>query len=278
MDTKRIKVIYRDTPAASWNLGYGMLRAAEKLGCLSSDAKITLFSGGFEKMIVDEVKENLNDFTIAIAAESTGYPHLDKKYRYDLKLKLVDLVCTSDMENTERFYALGAKKVHYVPNWVDEEVFHPLDIPQDVDFSFCGNIYDFRKQFHQEMSVLPVHHFRARGTTKKELAENIVININRTKVNFNYPSYFRGYVGRVTEVLACGGFLLQPERKEDMHRFEDRKHLVMYHSPQEAIELARYYLEHEEERKKIAEEGMRFVLENHTAVRTLQEILELIDA
>jgi hypothetical protein len=44
--------------------------------------------------------------------------------------------------------------------------------------------------------------------------------------------------------------------------FTNHKHLVWYETNEEAEKLAAYYLGHEEEREKIALEGMKYVHEN----------------
>ena len=61
---------------------------------------------------------------------------------------------------------------------------------------------------------------------------------------------------RVLDILACGGFLLSNAQPEVCEYFEDRKELVVFHSMDELIEYTGYYLEHEDERKKISSEGL----------------------
>ena len=61
---------------------------------------------------------------------------------------------------------------------------------------------------------------------------------------------------RVLDILACGGFLLSNAQPEVCEYFEDGKELVVFHSMDELIEYTGYYLEHEDERKEIASEGL----------------------
>ena len=78
---------------------------------------------------------------------------------------------------------------------------------------------------------------------------------------------------RTFEVLACRGFHLV-ERKRDLEAlFVDRSHLVMFDSPTQAVELARWYLGQPEERRRIARQGREHVLAHHTYDHRAREML-----
>ena len=69
---------------------------------------------------------------------------------------------------------------------------------------------------------------------------------------------------RVFEVLATKSFLLTEWVPTLDELFIDGVHLVTYKTMDEAIEKAKYYLEHEDEREKIAEAGYKLTMELHT--------------
>lgn len=69
---------------------------------------------------------------------------------------------------------------------------------------------------------------------------------------------------RTFEALATGAFLLTEEVPYLDELFENKKHLVTYKTMDEAVELAKYYLAHEEEREVIAKAGHDEVLAKHT--------------
>jgi spore maturation protein CgeB len=79
---------------------------------------------------------------------------------------------------------------------------------------------------------------------------------------------------RMWKVMGCGGFYLG-EWVECIEAFaQDRLHCVWYRSPEEAVELVRYYLEHPEERSRIADTGRRHALEHHTYAHRVRLLLE----
>ena len=81
---------------------------------------------------------------------------------------------------------------------------------------------------------------------------------------------------RTFEALATGSFLLTEWVPTLEELFENKKHLVWYKTMDEAVELAKYYLENEIEREMIATAGMQEVLANHTYEKRFEKILSII--
>lgn len=82
---------------------------------------------------------------------------------------------------------------------------------------------------------------------------------------------------RTYEALGCGAFYLTQYTKAHEHLFSHRKHLSWSHSPEETVESVDYYLQHEEERKEIAQEGQAFVYANHTYEQRAQQVLRVAE-
>lgn len=81
---------------------------------------------------------------------------------------------------------------------------------------------------------------------------------------------------RCFEATATGSFLLTEKVPHLNELFEDGKHLVTYTTMDEAVEKAKYYLDHEEEREKIAKEGMKHTLKLHTYEKRMEEVLKIV--
>ena len=95
-------------------------------------------------------------------------------------------------------------------------------------------------------------------------------------IGFNY-SIAEDINMRIFEVMAAPTMLLTNSlATDDLARlgFEDRRHLVSYHSPTELFALIDHYLAHPVERAAIARAGFALVTQRHTYVHRVQQLLE----
>ncbi|MGK7345659.1 MAG: glycosyltransferase family protein [Candidatus Nitrospinota bacterium M3_3B_026] len=81
---------------------------------------------------------------------------------------------------------------------------------------------------------------------------------------------------RALEIMACGGFALAERRAAWEGVLAEGEDFACYSTPEEAREKARYYLDHPEERERVAEAGYRKVIENHTLEKRFQEIFKTL--
>ena len=74
------------------------------------------------------------------------------------------------------------------------------------------------------------------------------------------------------EVLGSGGFLLTKRLPALSELLQDGVHCVMWDTLDDAMEKAKYYLEHQEERDKIAKAGYERTIKEHTYEQRFKEI------
>lgn len=98
-----------------------------------------------------------------------------------------------------------------------------------------------------------------------------------SKINLNITvrSIETGVPQRCIDILGCRGFLLTNEQKDLYTELEDKKDIVVYHSMEEAVELADYYLKHESEREKIAQNGYKKAKDCFSYHSQLDKILRI---
>ena len=98
-----------------------------------------------------------------------------------------------------------------------------------------------------------------------------------TKVNLNISlrSITSGIPLRAMDIMGAGGFLLSNYQKELAEYFEIQKELVLYDSETSLIELADYYIHHDDERCLIAENGYKKIKNNFTHEILLPEVFRL---
>lgn len=98
-----------------------------------------------------------------------------------------------------------------------------------------------------------------------------------SKVNLN-PSLKIIQTGiplRAFEIMGAGGFLLSNYQEELLEYYENEKDIAIYESMEDAVDKIQFYLKHEDVRSKIAENGRRKTLEEHSLQGCMAKIFEV---
>ena len=99
---------------------------------------------------------------------------------------------------------------------------------------------------------------------------------SRINLNITLRSIESGIPLRIFDIMSVGGFVLSNWQPEIQELFEEGKEVVTFKTPEEMLEKADYYLNHEEERLKIAVNGYRKVKECYTFEHQLQKIIRIL--
>lgn len=120
----------------------------------------------------------------------------------------------------------------------------------------------FRRLFQLQNTYLPV--------------DELVPTYQRTKIGINiHESY--GPSNRRLYALPANGVMQICDCPEGVSQvFEINKEVVVYHSIKEAAELIKYYLKHEDERKKIAAAGFKRVMKDYKDLTIFTRVIEKI--
>ena len=103
-----------------------------------------------------------------------------------------------------------------------------------------------------------------------------VFRMSKINLNFTIPNIKSGIPLRIWDVLGCGGFLLTNYQADIPYYFKEGEDLVCFDSLEDLCEKVGYYLEHEEERKRIAWNGYRKVREKHSYIERIRTILDTV--
>lgn len=105
----------------------------------------------------------------------------------------------------------------------------------------------------------------------------LVFHNSRINLNTTARGIESGIPQRVFDILACGGFCLTNYQPEIAEFFENGKELVMYSDLEEVNELIAYYLQHEEERQRIALAGERKVRQEFDLEKKLKQMFQIVE-
>ena len=193
---------------------------------------------------------------------------------------------------------LTAKAVH-IPKFVDPEAMKPLDNPKIYDVAFLGAMdrrqYPLRLSIHQRLPILAERHgwrvlIRGRppgseperfiGALEQEgyvvgdkyseaLANSKVLIFGCSIYKYPLLKYFEGWATR-TLVMADRPFHAERLGLEDGVNYVEVNDWNW-------VEKLKYYLEHDEEREKIAQAGYDTFLAKHTSSIRAKELLKVLE-
>jgi spore maturation protein CgeB len=78
---------------------------------------------------------------------------------------------------------------------------------------------------------------------------------------------------RVFEAMACGALVLSDRQRDVLGLFCEGEHMACFEDAAELAEKVGYYLDHPDERRRIARQGMEAVLRDHTYKKRLEALL-----
>lgn len=96
---------------------------------------------------------------------------------------------------------------------------------------------------------------------------------NSSFINLVTQNHQQTITKRTFEILGSGGFVLSADNTEIRKLFTPGHDLVVSHSPEETLELVKYYQENKDEWRKIRENAVQSV-QNHTYKQRAEYIIE----
>jgi spore maturation protein CgeB len=199
---------------------------------------------------------------------------IDSHLAFDLHLDLAenyDVVFTAHKPAVEMFKKKGIENVFWMPPACDPELHEEKAEKELYDIGFVGSLNPERVHLLNELRQ------RFNIYYERCFLEKMGEVFSQSKIVF-HKSAKDGLAMRVFEVLASGSMLLTDEAKGSglTDLFQDRKHIVVYRSEKELLELADYYLKNDDERREIAAEGMKKVLNEHTYRHRAEDMIKTL--
>lgn len=219
----------------------------------------------------DALKGALPYEPVAIPKPSVFW-HSDTHLGYEWRLEKArrtdwNFVCQKKAE--QDFLRDGIKNVVYMPHAVEPLAYPYLASLKKYDLCFVGHINSQNRidALDRMFKEFPRFFYGQRlfnAAAEKYCESKIIFNIS---INDDLNM-------RTFEALSTKSFMLTSWNPEVASVFEDGKHLVLYKSLDEAVEKAKYYLVHDEEREAIAQAGFDEVRAKHTFVHRAKQVLD----
>jgi spore maturation protein CgeB len=226
---------------------------------------------------------------VLIGDDGDPWPKLQKDNRIDTAKKLDILIATNDGQFLRDYREAGVPLCVFMPNMIDPDIDHRYTVEEKwkTDILWIGKLSHhtdtsetFREKLVQELSKRPnctLYGCCGRPTIGG-MDSLYAISGARIGVNVNaYGPVKFCHSDRLMRYLACGTFMLAKRFPGADLLFRDGEHLKYFDEIEEFFEAADWYLTHEEERKKIADGGMRHAREQFNCVKIAGYILDVVE-
>lgn len=200
--------------------------------------------------------------------------HLDKPYR-KIREQAVhyDHVFCVQKTGAEKLKKDAGVNAVWVPIGCDPEKHKNLRLEKKFDVAFVGT--EGKKNLRGELLKMLARRYPDSfiGRAESGLISNIY---SSAKIGFNY-SINNDVNMRMFEILSCGALLvtnfIHDNGFEEL--FSPGVNTVVYRSPAELFKTIDYYLAHDDERERVADQGHILAVNSHTYADRLKRMLEI---
>lgn len=201
---------------------------------------------------------------IAAQKKIFGYNLLGELFTGDIYAEM----CKYVQMNLDESYLIDNRQLYL--DMLNAEVTHQerSDLIKAVAENFEMTLFTASKS-----DVLPQHIFAGIVSYDEEMPQ--VFRNSKINLNITLRSIESGIPLRALDIMGAGGFLLTNYQPEIAEYFVDGEEVVMFVSKKDMMNKIAYYLEHEEERKRIAYNGWLKVQREFTYEKQVTKIFEL---
>ncbi|MBN2180323.1 MAG: glycosyltransferase family 1 protein [Sedimentisphaerales bacterium] len=225
---------------------------------------------------------------VFIGSDGDPWPKLQKN-RIETAKELDILTATNDGQWLQDYRDAGVPLCIFLPNLCDPDIDHRYDVEEKwkTDILWIGKLH---------------HHADTSETFREELVKKLATRENsslygcfgrptiggldflyaisgaRIGVNVNaYRPVKFCHSDRITRYMACGTFVMARRFPGADLLYKDGEHIKYFDEIKEFFELSDWYLGHEDQRKKIADAGMKRIHEQFNCVKIAGYIIELAE-
>jgi hypothetical protein len=215
-------------------------------------------------------KKTLGDIPLVLEAgdePQTFYDHI-------ILSKNSDIVLTPDFRCFEMYKNKNINAFWWT-HWCDEKIFFKDETQnQNISNDVVSSMYGIRPITNIVSTIIKEKFVNKTGLFDKENGHWL----RSGKIVLQEARYGE-ITRRIFEGAGCAKLVmtnkLHPSTKLQ-EIFVDKEEIVYYNNPEECIELINFYLQNDKERERIANNGYKKIIENHTAEKRTFFVLEKI--
>ena len=198
-----------------------------------------------------------------------------------------DLCLVGNIAEVETYLNWGVKAAEWSPLGLQPNIYDPeltydkiLNGDRDIDlFMMCDRISPWRKKRLDKLALaFPNAHFYGKGWPRGYLPNDQELrSLQRAKIGPNLHNS-TGPINYRTFYLPANGVMQICDNKSHLGKiYELGKEVVGFDSVDECIDLCRYYLAHDEERRAIAANGWKRAVTDYSESAVFSRVVGIIE-
>lgn len=174
--------------------------------------------------------------------------------------------------------AFNIKNVYFMAQPCTPSIMHRCNLPEIYDIGFTGalskdKLHDTRRKVIGDLSNK--YNVAVRNNMRNHVSEfysqsKIVFGAS----DFKYELYTSN---RIFVAMSCQRAYLTNKFPGIERFFENKKHLLWFEDYSEVMSIADYYLKHDDERNRIAENAAKIAHSKHTYKERLKNIFDIVE-
>jgi hypothetical protein len=212
-------------------------------------------------------------------SKANNYDRLIKKHGIDL----VFLSSPDYTKNWDRRNVSSAAKAYCLPfvYSVDSNYYKNFGAERDVDvmcvYGLFNAIYPKRPELQHIVANMPCRTIVGNWTEGDYKRQRYIDLLNRSRIFVSVNGVGKQLTMKYFESMACGAlFLTDRPLGFEYWGLEEDKHFVFYRDFREMQSKVKYYLEHEQGRKRITRRADQFIRDNFTNERWVGKWTKII--
>lgn len=174
---------------------------------------------------------------------------------------------------------------YYLPQFTNPHKFYyDYDERLKSEVLFVGNFHFYRKgliwAIKQGAPITIYGDYYPNGMTKGKYVDNRILRkyYSSAKIVLNDAMDTMKHYGfvsnRIFDATACGALVISDYMPEIKEIYGDS--IPMYKDEKELLKLINYYLQHDDERQRLAKKAQQITLKNYTAKQAMQKVQQII--
>lgn len=293
----KIAVVFAATypPEIKWNSYYTILDAFEEMTHQVDRYNLMDTNSRYHFNRLDPLMDRRSSYDLVVVLD-LGRIHTDKIHHRHYKCLVIgfmgddpqsfkenlrcapqyDILLTPQRYMVDVYRSHGFSRVYWWPYYFDPRVHRKIE-GIDKEWDICTVMVEYGRR-RKNLDALKASWYRFENGYQL-WGEEYSRFLQSGKIVFNQSNH-EEITSRVFEALACGCFLITnriPAHTGFYQLFTPGEDLVLFWNRLDLFRKIRYYLRHPDERERIAENGYRKVIANHSSAHRAKEILQIAE-